>query len=156
LQQLVRKYKLPEIQLSSSASSAEPISKPFKTYTSSTGHSILVGKSALDNDDLTKSARSNDYWLHAVGVTGSHVIVPITPDIRQALPTHLLREAAILALHFSRMREDLSGECYVTRKQFLKKQRGMPAGLWRINQSESLFFRYTEEELQNLLQTVRV
>jgi predicted ribosome quality control (RQC) complex YloA/Tae2 family protein len=89
-------------------------------------------------------------------VTGSHVIVPVTPDIRQALPTQLLREAAILALHFSRMREDHAGECYITRKQFLKKQRGMPAGLWRIDQSESLFFRYSEEEVQNLLQTIRV
>jgi hypothetical protein len=157
LQQLIRRYKLPEIQSTTSASgSAEPISKPYKTYTASTGHSILVGKSAQDNDELTKAARSNDFWFHAVGVTGSHVIVPVTPDIRQALPTQLLREAAILALHFSRMREDHAGECYVTRKQFLKKQRGMPAGLWRINQSESLFFRYSEEEVQNLLQTVRV
>ncbi|WP_176737056.1 NFACT RNA binding domain-containing protein [Oligoflexus tunisiensis] len=157
LQQLIRKYKLPELQsTTSSAGTAEPVSKPYKTYTASTGHSILVGKSAMDNDELTKAARSNDFWFHAVGVTGSHVIVPVTPDIRQALPTQLLREAAILALHFSRMRDDLAGECYVTRKQFLKKQRGMPAGLWRINQSESLFFRYSEEELQNILQTVRV
>jgi predicted ribosome quality control (RQC) complex YloA/Tae2 family protein len=157
LQQLVRKYKLPEIQSTPSASgSAEPVSKPFKTYTSSTGHSMLVGKSAQDNDELTKAARSNDFWFHAVGVTGSHVIVPVTPDIRQALPTQLLREAAILALHFSRMRDDHAGECYVTRKQYLRKQRGMPAGLWRILQSESLFFRYSEEEVQNILQTVRV
>ncbi len=157
LQQLVRKYKLPELQSTASSSgSAEPLSKPYKTYTASTGHNILVGKSALDNDELTKAARSNDFWFHAVGVTGSHVIVPVTPDIRQALPTQLLREAAILALHFSRMRDDHAGECYVTRKQFLKKQRGMPAGLWRIDQSESLFFRYSEEEVQNILQTVRV
>ncbi|HYX36129.1 MAG TPA: NFACT RNA binding domain-containing protein [Oligoflexus sp.] len=156
LQQLVRKYKLPELQNTSSNTSTETGSKPFKTYTASTGHNILVGKSALDNDDLTKAARSNDFWFHAVGVTGSHVIVPVTPDIRQALPTPLLREAAILALHFSRVRDDHAGECYVTRKQYLKKQRGMPAGLWRIDKSESLFFRYSEEEVQNLLQTVRV
>jgi hypothetical protein len=157
LQQLVRKYKLPEIQSTSSAPGAsESAGKPYKTYTASTGHTILVGKSAMDNDELTKSARSNDFWFHAVGVTGSHVIVPVTADIRQALPTQLLREAAILAIHFSRMRDDHAGECYVTRKQFLKKQRGMPAGLWRIDQSESLFFRYSEEEVQNLLQTVRV
>lgn len=156
LQQLIRKYKLPELQSSGSSHASEPTAKPFKTYTASTGHSILVGKGAIDNDELTKSARSNDFWLHAVGVTGSHVIVPVTADIRQSLPTQLLREAAILALHFSRVREDLAGECYVTRKQHIKKQRGMPAGLWRIDKSDSLFFRYTADELQNLLQTVRV
>ncbi len=156
LQQLIRKYRLPELQTAPTAQNTESVSKPYKTYTSSTGHSILVGKTAIDNDELTKSARSNDFWFHAVGVTGSHVIVPITPDIRQALPTQLLREAAILALHFSRVREDLAGECYITRKAHIKKQRGMPAGLWRIDQSESLFFRYSEEDLQSLLQTVRV
>lgn len=158
LQSLARKYRLPELQLISSKSQnpIEGASKPFKTYLASTGHSLLVGKTALENDELTKAARSNDYWLHAVGVTGSHVIVPVTPDIRASLPTQVLREAAILALYFSKLRDDQAGECYITRKAHLKKQRGMPAGLWRIDKSETLFFRYTNEELQTILQTVRV
>ncbi len=156
LQQLARKYRLPDLQSPREANNPDSGGKPFKTYKSSTGHSILVGKTALDNDELTKSARSNDFWFHAVGVTGSHVIVPITPDIRQSLPAQLIREAAILALHFSKIRDDHAGECYVTRKTHLKKQRGMPAGLWRIDQSETLFFRYNDDELQSILQTVRV
>ncbi len=154
---LSRKYRLPAITLArKSAQDDDGGAKAFKTYQASTGHTILVGKDAQHNDTLTKSARSNDYWLHAVNVTGSHVIIPAAPDIRQTLPTQLMREAAILALHFSRFREDLAGECYVTRKAQLKKQKGMPPGLWRINQSESFFFRYTEAELKILLATVKI
>jgi hypothetical protein len=156
LQVLVRKYKLPDLTSPRETRSNEGGAKPYKTYRSSTGHSILVGKGSLENDELTKAARSNDYWFHAVGVTGSHVIVPVTPDIREALPTSLIREAAILALHFSRFKDDLAGECYITRKAHLKKQKGMPAGLWRIDQSESIFFRYNKTELDGILQTIQV
>lgn len=154
LNRLIQRYRLPALEASSTRGS-ESEAKPYKTYRSSTGHAILVGKGASENDELTKAARSNDYWFHAVGVTGSHVIVPITADLKQALPSSLLQEASLLALHFSRLKDDLSGECYVTRKAFLKKQKGMPAGLWRIDQSETVFIRYTQDELQKVLQTLR-
>lgn len=152
---LIRRYQLPDLGRTSSKGET-PSAKPFKTYAANTGHTLLVGKGAHENDALTKAARSNDYWLHAVGVTGSHVIIPVTADIRQTLPPALQKEAAILALHFSKFKEDLAGECYVTRKAQLKKPKGMPPGLWQINKSESIFVRYTAEELQRLLQTVRI
>ncbi len=153
---LVAKYKLPNLEWKGSgAAAATPIAKPYKTYLSSTGHLILVGKGARENDILTKAARTNDYWLHAVGVTGSHVIIPCTPDIRSALPTPIMKEAAILALHSSRLKDDLAGECYVTRRAALKKQKGMAAGLWKIDHSETVFVRYNEEDLQRLLQSIK-
>lgn len=152
---LTRRYQLPDLQRPAAAGEV-PVAKPFKTYTASSGHKLLVGKGAHENDALTKSARSNDYWFHAVGVTGSHVILPVTADIRTALPPTLQREAAILALHFSKFKEDLGGECYVTRKAQLKKPKGMPPGLWQINKSESVFYRYSAEELQRLLQTIEL
>lgn len=153
---LVAKYKLPDLNLKHAGSSAaSPRAKAYKTYLSSTGHLILVGKGARENDILTKAARANDYWFHAVGVTGSHVIVPCTPDIRSALPSQILKEASMLALHSSRLKDDLAGECYVTRRASLKKSKGMAAGLWKIEQSETFFVRYKEEELQKILQSIR-
>ena len=154
---LIAKYKLPNLDLQSkgASGSATPIAKPYKTYISSTGHVILVGKGARENDVLTKAARTNDYWVHAVGVTGSHVIIPCTPDIRSALDSKLLKEAAMLALNSSRLKDDFAGECYVTRRASLKKQKGMAAGLWKIDQSETVFVRYKEEELQKLLQSIK-
>ncbi len=155
LQQIVRDYQLPQLTVSPSRGEA-PRAKPFKTYIASTGHSIFVGKAALDNDELTKSARSNDYWLHAVGVTGSHVVIPTTADTRQSLPPQLLRDAAILALYFSKFKDDYAGECYVTRKAHIKKPKGMAPGLWQINKSETIFIRYTEADIQALLATVKL
>ncbi|RYZ51194.1 MAG: DUF814 domain-containing protein [Proteobacteria bacterium] len=154
-QKIVAKYKLPDLNLKGSGSAATPVAKAYKSYLSSTGHMILVGKGAKENDILTKAARANDYWFHAVGVTGSHVIVPSAPDIRSALPSQLLKEAAMLAIHASRLKDDLAGECYVTKRASLKKQKGMAAGLWKIEQSETFFVRYKEEELQKILQSIR-
>jgi predicted ribosome quality control (RQC) complex YloA/Tae2 family protein len=155
LSDLAQAYHLPQLSQRSQASDAAKAS-PFKTYRASTGHRIRVGKSAHDNDELSKMAKSNDYWLHAVGVTGSHVIVPVTPDIRASLPTQLSREAAILAIYFSKLKADAAGECYLTRKAQIKKPKGLAPGLWQIAKSETIFIRYTEDELQGLLATVQI
>ena len=98
LDDIRKKYKLPI--LSTTKSSATPVSLPYKTYISSTGHTILVGKGAKENDELTKSARSNDYWLHAAGVSGSHVIIPITTDIKEAIPSELIKRGGNTSYSF--------------------------------------------------------
>ncbi|MBI3779932.1 MAG: NFACT family protein, partial [candidate division NC10 bacterium] len=47
-----------------------------RTFRSSDGMTILVGKNGPGNDHLTwRLARSHDLWLHAQGFPGSHVIV---------------------------------------------------------------------------------
>jgi predicted ribosome quality control (RQC) complex YloA/Tae2 family protein len=132
----------------------QPAAKPFKTYNlgdAAASVPCYVGKGAADNDELTKAAKANDYWLHAVGVTGSHVILPAR-GLRGLPPAApLLREAAVLALHFSKMRDNLAGEVYVTRKQHLRKRKGLAAGLWLIDKSETMFVRYDAAELKAVL-----
>lgn len=50
-------------------------SKPFH-YISSDGFHMYVGKNNLQNDELTfQFAKGNDWWFHAKGAPGSHVIV---------------------------------------------------------------------------------
>ena len=50
-------------------------SKPFH-YISSDGFDIYVGKNNYQNEELTfKFATGNDWWFHAKGMPGSHVIV---------------------------------------------------------------------------------
>ncbi len=126
--------------------------KPYRVFSSSLGHQMLVGKGARDNDALTKQAKANDYWFHAVGVTGSHIIVPAEKAIRAQLPAKTKREAAILAIHYSTFRGDLAGEVYFTRRNCLRKKKGMPDGLWLVERSETFFIRYTSEELQAVLE----
>lgn len=145
------RHKLPQMQAAPVRQSSAPVASPFRTYYASTGQRILVGKGASENDELTKKAKANDYWLHAVGVTGSHVIIPATRENRESLDPTTLREAAILALHYSKIKQDQAGEVYVTRKAHVKKRKDMPAGLWLVERSETIFFRYTQEEADRIL-----
>ncbi|MBM4320635.1 MAG: DUF814 domain-containing protein, partial [Deltaproteobacteria bacterium] len=63
---------------------------------SSDGFSILVGRTAQDNDELTFAvAGQNDFWLHVAATTGSHVIVR-NPAGLGRLPRRTLQEAAAL------------------------------------------------------------
>lgn len=49
---------------------------PFRRFISTDGLPILVGRNARENDELTFGlANSDDLWLHARGVPGSHVVV---------------------------------------------------------------------------------
>ncbi|MFW7381665.1 MAG: NFACT RNA binding domain-containing protein [Oligoflexus sp.] len=154
-----RRYRIPR-QVAQTSSKAKQLSsevaKPFKCFLSSTGHQILVGKGPQENDELTKSAKSNDYWLHSAGATGSHVIIPAQKDIREQLPEALLKEAAILAIHYSKFKADLAGETYVARKADIKKRKGMPAGLWNVERCKTMFFRYTKAELDEVLNRLQV
>lgn len=125
--------------------------KPFRIFKSSEGIPILVGKGPRENDILTKNAKSNDYWFHVVGTTGSHVIIAADRGLRDNLPNATKRQAGILALHFSKIRTDLAGECYFARKHGIRKQKGMPAGLWSVQSAETLYIKYQEQELRDIL-----
>lgn len=129
----------------------ETSAKPFKTFRSSTGHQILVGKGPKENDILTKSAKANDYWIHSAGSAGSHIIVPCTKEIRTQMPDTLLREAALLAIYYSKFKSDLAGETYIARKSQIKKQKGMPPGLWNVERCKTIFWRFEEHELKAIL-----
>jgi|GEM_PF-1154555 len=77
--------------------------QPFRAYTTSTGHRVLAGKGAADNDQLThKVARGNDVFLHARDATGAHVILVLEGSA--AAPDAAMREAALLAAHHSEAR----------------------------------------------------
>ena len=69
-------------------------SKPFH-YISSDGYHIYVGKNNFQNEELTfKFAVGNDWWFHAKGMPGSHVIVKTNGD---ELPDRTFEEAGRLA-----------------------------------------------------------
>lgn len=144
-------YKLPRVQESNTKTKQAGGAKPFRVFLSSTGHQILVGKGPRENDELTKSAKSNDYWLHTSAVAGSHVIIPMKKDLRDGLPGPLLKEGAILAIHYSKLRGDLAGEVYIAKRSEIKKQKGMAPGLWNVERCQTMFFRYSKEELKGLL-----
>ena len=73
-------------------------SKPFH-YISSDGYHIYVGKNNFQNEELSfKFASGNDWWFHAKGQPGSHVIVKTNGD---ELPDRTFEEAGKLAAYYS-------------------------------------------------------
>jgi predicted ribosome quality control (RQC) complex YloA/Tae2 family protein len=123
---------------------------PYRAFTSQSGARVLVGRSARDNDELLRAARGNDLWLHARGVQGSHVIVP---DPGEAPDPRTLRDAALLAAHFSGARGSDGAEVAWTRRKHVKKPKGAAPGAVTFTQDRTFRVRLDEALLKALLGT---
>ncbi len=101
-------------------------SKPFH-YLSSDGFHIYVGKNNYQNDDLTfRFATGNDWWFHAKGMAGSHVIV--RTEGTAELPDRTFEEAARLAAYYSKGRGADKVEIDYIQKKHVKKPGGAKPG----------------------------
>lgn len=100
-------------------------SRPFH-YISSDGFHMYVGKNNYQNDELTfKFASGNDWWFHAKGMPGSHVIVRTEG---KELPDRTFEEAARLAAWYSKGREQEKVEIDYLQKKNVKKPNGAKPG----------------------------
>ncbi len=82
---------------------AAPRKQPAPTvakFRTTNGYLVLCGKNNLQNEHIThKMADRNDYWFHAKGVPGSHVVMVTggeEPDARD------FTDAAMIAAHYSK------------------------------------------------------
>ncbi len=99
-----------------------------RSFTSSDGFEILVGKKAKDNDFLTfRVARSLDLWMHAADYPGSHVVIR-NPN-RKEIPRRTLLEAAHLAAFYSQGKSQPKAAVHYTQKKFVNKPKGSAPGL---------------------------
>lgn len=109
----------------SSGKKKKIVSRPFH-YRSSDGFDIYVGKNNFQNDELSfKFASGNDWWFHAKGQPGSHVIVKSNGE---ELPDRTFEEAARLAAFYSKGRQAPKVEIDYTQKKNLKKPNGAKPG----------------------------
>lgn len=100
-------------------------SKPFH-YVSSDGYHIYVGKNNYQNEELTfKFATGNDWWFHAKGMAGSHVIVKSN---NEELPDRTFEEAGRLAGYYSKGRTAPKVEIDYIQKKHVKKPNGAKPG----------------------------
>jgi len=121
----------------------------YRNYTSTDGISILVGKTAKDNDHLTfKVGKPDDLWLHARGTPGSHVIVRLEKG--QTVPHETLKDAATLTLWFSDLRKSGKGEVIYTLRKFVKKAKGQKPGAVHVTRDKSMWIECKDERLERL------
>jgi predicted ribosome quality control (RQC) complex YloA/Tae2 family protein len=96
------------------------------------GAVALVGRSPKDNERVTFAlARPNDFWFHARGVPGAHVIVKSGGG--ELGETQIRKAAALAALH-SRAAGATSVDVDYTRRKNVRRQGGGRTGLvWYDN-----------------------
>ncbi len=104
----------------------EKPAQPLRFVTSG-GLEVLVGRSNLQNDELTfRVARRTDLWLHAQKLHGAHVILRCEggePDERSVY------EAACLAAFYSEGGQAGHVAVDATQVRFVKKQKGARPGM---------------------------
>lgn len=127
---------------------------PYRVFRGSKGSEIRVGRTARDNDVLTKlHARGNDLWLHTADCPGSHVVVRLErgrePDEEEVL------DAAHLAIHFSPARGTDRAPVHVARKKHVSKPRGAKPGLVTLSGGRILDVRVQPGRIEGLLRGAR-
>ncbi len=111
---------------------------PFREFETS-GYMIYVGKDAKNNDELTFGfAKPNDVFLHARGVSGSHVI--IRNGSREYPQKAVLEFAARIAAHYSKARTSGIVPVAYTMRKFVKKAKGQPGAVF-MDREEVIFVK---------------
>ena len=123
---------------------------PYREFVSADAATVFVGRSAADNDRLTlRVARPHDLWLHARGVTGAHVVVPLTKG--KSCSPETLVDAATLAAHFSDLRGENIVDVIYTPRRFVRKRRSSPLGSVALDREKVIALRLEPARLRRLL-----
>ncbi len=140
----------PRVQRQPRRRDEEPAA-PYRSYRSVAGLSILVGRGAAENDQLTvRIAKGNDVWLHARGRTGAHVVLRLAKG--RAPDQESLLDAAHLAAHFSDARGEAAPEVVYTRAKHVRKVKGSAPGAVTFSQEKGMALRVEPSRLARLLQ----
>ncbi len=99
-----------------------------RTFRGPGGAIVLAGRSAAGNERVTfRLAAAEDVWLHALGVRGTHVILRRQPGSGEP-DRDALHFAAAIAAWYSEARESPAVDVQWTRRKFVRRRRGAPAG----------------------------
>ena len=90
------------------------------------GYEVYVGKSAQSNDELLRHAGKEDIWLHARGVSGSHVIIRRKGKL--LVPKDVIEKAAQIAAWNSKGKNATLCPVIYTPRKFVRKPKGAAPG----------------------------
>lgn len=115
--------------------------KPYR-FTAKDGTLIEVGKNSLQNDRLTLHARGNETWLHAQNIPGSHVIIRTEEEPSD----DTLLFACKLATYYSKGRNHPQQAIDYTKRKYVKKASGSPAGMVTYTNFKTAIIGLTPED----------
>lgn len=111
---------------------------PFRRFVLPGGYEVWVGKNAKQNDRLTMQfAQKHDFWMHARGVSGSHVLLRRpSRTVRPGRDT--LEQAASIAAYFSKAKGSGLVPVSMTERKYVRKPKGAPPGTVVLEREEVL------------------
>ncbi len=120
--------------------------KPFR-FSAPDGTLIEVGKNSLQNDRLTLHARGNETWLHARNIPGSHVVIRTEDEPSD----ETLLYACKLATYYSKGRNHPQQAIDYTKRKYVKKAAGSPAGLVTYTNFKTAIIGLTPEDVARIM-----
>jgi predicted ribosome quality control (RQC) complex YloA/Tae2 family protein len=133
-----------------SASKMRRTDERYFTLTSQTGKNILIGRNAEENDELLrKVARGNDLWFHVESGQGSHVFLRY--DKRGQFREEDVRDASLLALYFSKLRNEKKGNVVYTYCKYVQRPKGARTGRVIYRNHKTRFVTEHKGDLKRLL-----
>ncbi|MDA3861698.1 MAG: NFACT RNA binding domain-containing protein [Melioribacteraceae bacterium] len=104
-------------------------------------YKVLVGRDSKSNDKLSiKIAKQNDYWFHARGLPGSHVVLRVD-DAKVGVPKNIIKNAAQIAAFYSKAKTAGTAPVSYTLAKFVRKKKGMEPGKVLIEKEKVLLVR---------------
>ena len=108
--------------------------KPYWTFVSADGVDIRVGRTSSDNDEVSCNPEcrdSKDWWMHAAGCPGSHVVIRYVGD--DGPPKETVMDAALLAAKHSKATQTGKAKVSMVRCRQVSKPRGAKPGLVQLS-----------------------
>jgi predicted ribosome quality control (RQC) complex YloA/Tae2 family protein len=113
-------------------------------FRSKDGWDVLIGRSSEANDHLTlHMARPEDYWFHAHGCSGSHVVLRRGKGVNEPSKATLEEVASWAAFH-SKSRTAGKVPVIYTQKKYVRKPRGAKPGTVHVEREKMLMVRPVE------------
>lgn len=122
---------------------------PYRSFQASTGELLRVGKSAAESDQMLKLMPSHHTWLHVAGAEGSHVWCERPKN--KASSEAALREAMILAVHYSKFSRTKAADVQVAVRADVQRKKDLPSGKVILKKFKTIHVKYDDLELQPIL-----
>jgi len=120
-----------------------------RRFVTSEGYPVLVGRSDRENDEITfRIANGRDLWLHARDYPGSHVLVRLPKGVLPSPAT--IREAAMLALRYSKAAKSGKGEVTYCLAKAVKKPKGAAPGKALVGGAKSVYVKIDPEAVRKM------
>jgi predicted ribosome quality control (RQC) complex YloA/Tae2 family protein len=113
------------------------------------GFTILVGRTAAENDELLRRhVRGNDVWLHTRDCPGGYIFIKTRPG--KSVPLETLLDAGNLAVFYSKARSAGSAELYYTQVKHLRRAKGGKLGTVLPTHEKNLSVKVDPARLERL------